>query len=196
MDSVELSPKATEIADCAQALLAVRGYNGFSYSDISEAVRISKPSVHHHFPSKAELVCTVLRRYRAEARAGMAALARQVTDPVARLKGYTGYWDKCIREATSPFCVCAMLGAELAAIPPEVADEVRGHFQDLQGWLASLLQEGARQGVFRLEGNARAEAAALMATVHGGMLAARVYGDPDMFTVPVRQALRRLVASP
>jgi TetR/AcrR family transcriptional repressor of nem operon len=192
MDSVELTPKATEIANCAQALLAVRGYNGFSYSDIAESVHISKPSVHHHFPSKAVLVQTVVRRYREEARGGMAALARQVADPLARLKAYTGYWDKCIRDASSSFCVCAMLGSELTAIPEEVAQEVRGHFQDLQGWLASLLQEGARQGIFRFGGTAKAEAMALMATVHGSMLAARVYGDADMFTVPVRQVLRRL----
>ncbi len=195
MDSVELTPKATEIANCAQALLAVRGYNGFSYSDIAEAVHISKPSVHHHFPSKAELVSTVLRRYCEEARTGMAALARQVPDPLARLKAYTGYWEKCIRDSGSAFCVCAMLGSELAAIPQEVADEVRVHFQDLQGWLASVLKEGAGQGVFRFDGTPKAEAMAFMATVHGSMLAARVYGDADMFSVPVRQALRRLAGT-
>ncbi|MEF9673014.1 TetR family transcriptional regulator [Pseudomonas sp. PCH446] len=51
--NTELSAKATEIADYAQSLLALGGYNSFSYADIAERVRITKASIHHHFPSKA-----------------------------------------------------------------------------------------------------------------------------------------------
>src|SRR5687767_9466094 len=105
--SADLSPKAAEIAICAQALLATRGYNGFSYADISEAVHISKASIHHHFPSKAELVQTVLRRYREQGREGLAALQKSVADPLDRLRAYTGYWETCIRDGSSPFCICA-----------------------------------------------------------------------------------------
>jgi len=194
MEFIDLSPKATEIAACAQSLLATRGYNGFSYADISEAVHISKASIHFHFPSKAELVQTVLRRYREQGREGLVALEKQVTDPLARLHAYTGYWEACIREGTSPFCICAMLGSELSAIPDAVADEVRGHFLDLATWLTALLAQGAAQGIFRLRANPQAEAMALMATVHGGMLAARVYGDPDVFATIVQQGVSQLLA--
>lgn len=194
MDFIDLSPKAAEIAACAQSLLATRGYNGFSYADISETVRISKASIHFHFPSKAELVQTVLRRYREQGRQGLAALEKQVTDPLARLHAYTGYWETCIRDGTSPFCICAMLGSELSSIPAPVADEVRGHFRDLAAWLASVLEQGAAERIFRLRTDPAAEAMALMATVHGGMLAARVYGDPEAFATVVRQSVSQLLA--
>ena len=69
----ELSPTAAQIVASARSLLATRGYNGFSYADIAEAVGISKPSIHHHFPSKAELVKVVVAQYREEARQGLAA---------------------------------------------------------------------------------------------------------------------------
>ena len=194
MDTPDLSPKAAEIALCAQSLLATRGYNGFSYADISEAVLISKASIHHHFPSKAELVQTVLRRYRAQGRAGLAALEKQVTDPLARLHAYTGYWEACIRDGSSAFCICAMLGSELSAVPQVVADEVRGHFLDLAAWLTSLLEQGAARGIFKLRAAPESEAMALMATVHGGMLAARVYGDSEVFATIVQQGVRQLLA--
>ena len=194
MDTPDLSPKAAEIALCAQSLLATRGYNGFSYADISEAVLISKASIHHHFPSKAELVQTVLRRYRAQGRVGLAALEKQVTDPLARLHAYTGYWEACIRDGSSAFCICAMLGSELSAVPELVADEVRGHFLDLAAWLTSLLEQGAAKGVFKLHAAPESEAMALMATVHGGMLAARVYGDAEVFATIVQQGVRQLLA--
>jgi TetR/AcrR family transcriptional repressor of nem operon len=47
----ELSSTAAQIVASARSLLATRGYNGFSYADVAEAVGISKPSIHHHFPS-------------------------------------------------------------------------------------------------------------------------------------------------
>jgi TetR/AcrR family transcriptional repressor of nem operon len=185
----ELSPRAGEIIARAQTLLAAGGYNGFSYADISESVRISKASVHHHFPSKAELVQTVVRRYRDEARKGLAALENKIGDPLAQLYAYTGYWEACIRDGSSSFCVCAMLAAELPAIPEQVADEVRGHFRDLAAWLASVLEKGAAKGVFQLRADPESEAQALMATVHGAMLSARAYGDPKVFATIVNASV-------
>ena len=70
----ELSPKAAEIAAHTRRLLASGGYNSFSYADLSDRVRISKASIHHHFPSKAVLVETVVAQYREEARQGLAQL--------------------------------------------------------------------------------------------------------------------------
>jgi TetR/AcrR family transcriptional repressor of nem operon len=189
----ELSPRATEIALRARALLAIGGYHGFSYADISESVHISKASIHHHFPSKAELVRTVLVRYREEARAGMEAWGRLIPDPLAQLEAYTGYWANCIRDdASSAFCICAMLAAEMPAIPPELAEVVRGHFSDLSAWLASILAKGASQGIFSLQASPEAEAMSFMATVHGAMLSARAQGDPDVFEMIVQPLMQRL----
>ncbi|HEX7686521.1 MAG TPA: TetR/AcrR family transcriptional regulator [Burkholderiaceae bacterium] len=186
------SPKAGEIVACAQALLASGGYHGFSYADISDAVGITKASIHHHFPSKAELVRTVVRQYRESARAGLAGLEERFDDPLAQLRAYTGYWASCLRERASAFCICVMLASELPAIPTEVAQEVRGHFSDLATWLASVLERGAAGRTLRLRDEPRAEAMALMAAVHGAMLSARALGDPEVFARTVEPALQRL----
>lgn len=193
--SSELSAKATEIVACTRSLLATRGYNGFSYADLSDSVHISKASIHHHFPSKAELVQTVLALYREEGRLGLAALEQQVSDPAAQLRAYTDYWATCIRDGSASFCICAMLAAELAAIPGVVADEVRGHFSDLSAWLAAVMARGASQGTISLQASAEDEALALMATVHGAMLSARAYGDPAVFVSIVQPLVRRLTSA-
>jgi len=190
--NAELSPKAAEIVAHTRLLLSAGGYNSFSYADIADRVHISKASIHHHFPSKAELVKTVVARYREEAREGMAALDRQLADALAELNAYVDYWSKCIRDTTSSFCICAMLAVELPTIPSEVADDVRGHFQDLATWLASILKKGAAKGQFHLEGSPAIEAKLFMATVHGAMLAARAFGDPKTFQTIVQPAINRL----
>ncbi|TWG88890.1 TetR family transcriptional regulator [Cupriavidus gilardii J11] len=193
--SVELSPRATEIAEHTKLLLAAGGYNGFSYADLSERIHIGKPSIHHHFPSKADLVLTVVKRHREEARAGMAALDAAFDDPLARLRAYADYWTACIREGTASMCICAMLAAELPMIPQEVAAEVRRYFGDLSAWLATVLEEGAKNGQFHFHGSAADEAQSFMSTVHGAMLTARAFDHPDAFASVTRAAIDRLVAA-
>ena len=188
----ELSPKAAEIAACARSLIALRGYNGFSYADIAEAVGITKASIHHHFPSKAALVHRVVVDYRAEAAAGLAALAVQVADPAARLQAWTRFWQDCIRERTLPFCICAMLSTEMPTIPDEVGAEVRGHFDDLSQWLAATLADGARTGRLTLHAAPAAEALGFMAAIHGAMISARAYGDAAVFASISQGLLDRL----
>ena len=190
----ELSPKAAEIAACARSLIALRGYNGFSYADIAEAVGITKASIHHHFPSKAELVRSVVAAYRAEAVAGLAALAAQMPDPAIRLQAWTRFWQDCLRERTLPFCICAMLATEMPTIPEDVGAEVRGHFDDLSQWLAATLADGARTGQFTLRAAPAAEALGFMAAIHGAMVAARAYGDAAVFTAISQGLLDRLAS--
>lgn len=192
---MELSPKAVEIIAHARSLLEAGGYNGFSYADISARVHISKASIHHHFPSKAELVRVVVARYREEAREGMALLDRQLADPLAELNAYVDYWSTCIREGTSSFCICALLAVELPTIPQEVAEEVRGHFEDLTAWLTSILTKGKAKGQLHLQASPAIEAKAFMASIHGAMLAARGFDDPQTFRALAQLSMDRLTSA-
>jgi len=177
----EISPTADAILSHARLLVTAGGYNGFSYADIASHVGIRKPSIHHHFPTKADLVQVLVQRYRQEARDGLEALARHVPDPLGRLQSYVGYWERCISDASAPICICAMLASELPLLPEGVATEVKAHFRDLSAWLASVFERGAQEGVFQLTASPQVEAEAFMATTHGAMLSARAYGDTDIF---------------
>jgi TetR/AcrR family transcriptional regulator, transcriptional repressor for nem operon len=186
-----LSPTSDDILACARSLIVAGGYNGFSYADIADVVGIRKASIHHHFPSKVDLVRTLVARYREEAEAGMANLELRVSDPLEQLRFYARYWEACIADASAPFCVCALLASQLPVLPEEVGLEVRAHFRSLSAWLTSVLERGARHGQLQLMSTPRAEAEAFMATVHGAMLSARAYGDPKIFGVVTGQILER-----
>ena len=186
------SNTAEEILTCARSLIIAGGYGSFSYADIAKVVGISKPSIHHHFPTKADLVREVVARYRHDAAAGLAGLERQVPDHVAQLEAYLGYWARCIADGSASFCVCALLAAEQPALPPEVAAEVKAHFRSLSDWLAALLERGSGTGRITLVSLPATEAEVIMATVHGAMLAARAYGDPKVFTTITGPLLTRL----
>lgn len=190
--SAELSPKAAEIVAHTRSLLVAGGYNSFSYADLASRVNISKPSIHHHFPSKAVLVKTVVALYRGEARAGLASLEQQFDDPLSELNAYADYWAACIRSGESPFCICAMLATELPSLPEDVAVEVQAHFHDLNAWLAGVLKRGVAAGQFHLLNSPAMSARAFMAVVHGAMLMARALGDPKAFATIVQPAILKL----
>jgi TetR/AcrR family transcriptional repressor of nem operon len=189
-----LSTTSDDILACARSLIVAGGYNGFSYADIADVVGIRKASIHHHFPSKVDLVRTLVARYREEAEAGMANVERQVSNPLEQLRFYVGYWEACIADASAPFCVCALLASQLPVLPEEVGLEVRAHFRSLSEWLTSVLERGSRHGQLQLTNTPRAEAEAFMATVHGAMLSARAYGDPKIFGVVTGLLLERIAS--
>jgi len=183
-----------KLLDSARHLIQTRGYNGFSYADVAEQVEVRKASIHHHFPAKADLARAVVEQSRA-------AIAEQITrieggpfDPLPQLQFYTGYWEKCIADASAPFCVAGMLASELPSLPEDLVDAVRAHFRDLSRWLETVLTRGAQLGVFQLRGAASAEAESFMSIVYGAMLTARAYGEPAKFSQIVQGALRRLLA--
>jgi TetR/AcrR family transcriptional repressor of nem operon len=188
------SSTADEILACARSLIVSGGYNGFSYADIASMVGIRKPSIHHHFPSKAELVTTLVTRYREAAEEGIANLERAIPGPLDQLRAYIGYWKACIGDASAPFCVCALLANELPVLPEEVALQIRAYFRFLSGWLTRVLERGVEQGAVSLTDTPRIEAEAFMATVHGAMLSARAYGDTGIFGSIMDPQLARLAA--
>lgn len=187
------SNTADDILAAARRFIVAGGYNGFSYADIAEVVGIRKASIHHHFPSKVDLVQTLVRRYLEDAVTGMTELERNVPEPPELLRTYAGFWAQCIEDASRPFCVCALLASELPVLPPEVAVEVRAYFQFLSGWLTGVIERGAGQGTLTIAAAPRVEAEAFMATVHGAMLSARAYGDVLTFSMILAPTLQKLI---
>lgn len=188
-----MTSTAEKILDVAQSLIVAGGYNAFSYADISDAIGIRKASIHHHFPTKAELVAALVDRYRQQAEAGLKSILAQSANPAEQLQSYLNFWQGCLRDASLPFCVCAMLAGEVQMLPDDVASRVRAHFHSLAKWLASVLQAGAEQHMFRLDKRPDDEAKALMASVHGAMLSARAFGDPELFVAIVDAQTARLL---
>jgi TetR/AcrR family transcriptional regulator, transcriptional repressor for nem operon len=185
---------AERIIDVAYRLLVERGFSAFSYADIAEAIQIRKASIHHHFPTKTALVVVVLERHRLRMQEAHGALDEHVSSPIDRLKKYVDHWEACIRSMTEPFCIAALLGAELPSLPEEVQAEVGKHFTCLRQWIEKTLKDGVKQKLIKLQQTAEVEAELLMAAVHGGMISARVNSSSVLFKQITASAMQRLLA--
>jgi TetR/AcrR family transcriptional repressor of nem operon len=186
------SDTAERILDAAHALIVHRGYAAFSYADIADRIKMSKATIHHHFPSKEDLAIAVLRRHRFRLVENLAALDGAVAEPLDRLSRYFRHWEICIRKKTEPMCIAALLGAELPSLPTEVAKETRLHFVALHGWLQKTMELGLKKKTILLTQTAATEAEVVMATVHGAMISARAYDSSKVFAQIVDATLQRL----
>ncbi len=163
--------KLDEILDVAEALVQTRGYNGFSFRDVAAAVGVKSSSVHYHFPTKADLGATLARRYRERFLAKLGDMAAGA-DPQDAIRRYVGVFrDALVHDGR--MCLCGMLGAEVQALPPTVAAEVRDMFAQSVDWLADAMG-GA-------EDTARTDALRITATVEGAMILSRTFEDPGLF---------------
>jgi TetR/AcrR family transcriptional repressor of nem operon len=171
---------ADRILDIAQGLVQTRGYEAFSYADISAAIGIRKASIHHHFASKAELTRAVAARYRAAFQERLQTLDREFPDPTRRLMRYVRLFQDALHEGDH-MCLYGMLASNAGTLPPAVRDEVLGFFSDQEAWLAGVITAGRSAGEFRFDGKPAATAAALLAGLEGAMLVARARGDVPHF---------------
>jgi TetR/AcrR family transcriptional regulator, transcriptional repressor for nem operon len=184
---------AEKIIEAGRQLIMRRGYNGFSYADVAEAVDIRKASIHHHFPTKADLAIAVVRQSCEMFDADLASLQATGVDPLVQLRAYVGHWERCIADDSAPFCVAGMLGAELPTLPDDLAQEVRSHFENIEKWLEGVLGAGVQSNQLALKGTAKSEAAMLIAVIYGAMLTARAHGSAELFQQVASEAIARLI---
>jgi TetR/AcrR family transcriptional repressor of nem operon len=170
---------ATAILDVAEQLAQTKGYNGFSYADIALQLGVTKASLHYHFPSKAELGCALIERYRTVFGAALEAIDESAQEPRKKLRLYVGLYDSVLRK--DRMCLCGMLAAEYATLPKPMQDGLRAFFEANELWLRGVLRDGAREGNFIFKESANDRARVLLGALEGAMLVARSYGDPVRF---------------
>ncbi|RAK52211.1 TetR/AcrR family transcriptional regulator [Phenylobacterium deserti] len=176
----------------AGRLIVNAGYNGFSYAHLAERLGIRKASIHHHFPSKVDLVVAVVEQQRTVIRQQIAALENDEPDAMAQLLAYVDYWKRCIEDQSEPFCLAGVLAVELPALPEDVGVAVRGHFNDLGEWLKRVMALGVRQGAIQLELEPETSAQFFQTAIYGAMVMARAYDDPGKFNFVVDAFLARM----
>jgi len=170
---------ADRVLDVAQEMIQTRGYNGFSFRDVAEAVGIKSASIHYHFPSKADLGVALVIRYRETFGAELAAIRSRCGGTPRRLKAFIDLFRRTLTD--SRLCLCGMLGAEKGGLPDSVNKEVRNFFTLCEDWLVCALKEGRANGEIEFRGTPQAMAGHMLALLEGAMVMARSFEDLDRF---------------
>ena len=178
------------ILDIAERLVQTRGFNGFSYADIAASLRVTKASLHYHFPAKAELGKRLIERYTANFLTALAAIDRAQADAPGKLRRYVAIYAAVLRDKR--MCLCGMLAAEYATLPRPMQAEIKRFFDENERWLSKVLEQGREAGAARFSGPAREVARALVGSLEGAMMLARSYGEISRFQLAADRLLGEL----
>jgi TetR/AcrR family transcriptional repressor of nem operon len=168
----EISATAMRVVDVAESLVQAHGYNGFSYDDVAQLVGIKKPSIHHHFPKKEELVAVVAQRYTHRFREALLSIEGLHAKAPDRLRAYAALFEQTFAKDRR-LCVCGMLGAEADSLPDLVASEVERFFKTNIDWLTMVVADGQRNAQISNKSSAQALAEAFLCVMEGAMMVGR-----------------------
>jgi TetR/AcrR family transcriptional regulator, transcriptional repressor for nem operon len=179
---------AAQILDAAERLVQERGFNGFSYADVARELGVTKPALHYHFGSKAELGDALIDRYASRFFEALARVDVEKTDAGDKLRAYAQLYTDVFRD--DRMCLCGMLAADYTTLPDPMRERVVRFFDDNEVWLARVLEAGRKAGTIRFTGPARSVARTLIGGLEGAMLVARPYRNLKRF----RDAAELLIA--
>ena len=173
------APTSQRILDIAERLVQTRGFNGMSYADIAQALKVTKASLHYHFPAKADLGKELIERYERKFLVALAAIDASTRDPLEKLRRYSGLYEGVLRG--DRMCLCGMLAAEWGTLPKPMREPMRHFFDENEKWLVKVLEEGRKQKKLKFTGAPAEAAQTLIGALEGAMMIARSYGDVARF---------------
>ncbi len=173
------------ILDLAESLLQDKGFNGFSYAHIASELGVKNAAIHYHFPSKEELGCAVVQRYRDRFQLWVNNARVKDLSPQEKLDWFFSIYAN-MRADQGKVCLGGVLETEFNSIPASLRQQTESLTNELLSWLASTLDEGRDAGVFQFNGQASDKAALILSSLQGALQMARALGT-DTFHAVVAQ---------
>lgn len=184
-----------EILNIAQELIQKKGVNGMSYADISKAVNIKKASIHHHFPTKEDLVNCLVERFCNEFKTLVDEILNSPIKAKTKLQRFMHLFEDTVMQGNNDrACLCGMLCAEFLSISEQTADLVRAFLNESRAAISQILEQGIEEKSFSICGNVKNTSDLFIAAIEGGIFLSRIDGGPERFSKLLRQLEKTISA--
>lgn len=182
----------TALLDSAEKACRSRGFDGFSYADLSAEVGIRKASIHHHFPTKADLALAVIERYSDMFFTRLNAVSADGGTAGSHLKAYIDTYRGALRGGDT-VCLCVAFSAGRDSLSEPVLGALNMFHESSFQWLSKVFEAGASDGSIRAVGDPAFEAKACLAIVEGAQLMARAASDVSLFEAATQSLAARVL---
>ncbi len=164
------------ILAAARASVQRGGYSALSFRDLAADVGIKSASVHHHFPTKADLAEALLGRYSEDLSAILDPLVDASFDEA--IAGYVALFRSFVNDANE-MCLGGMMSAEVNALSAPVRAQIARFAKTNTDWLRGVLAKGHPElSAIQLD----ARASAIFAAMQGALLTTHGRGgNPEIF---------------
>ncbi|WP_153800324.1 TetR/AcrR family transcriptional regulator [Foetidibacter luteolus] len=177
------------IIHIADQLIRDKGFNAFSFYDISKALGIKNASIHYYFPTKTRLGVSVVKAHQAEAERLMRGVEN--SDPVTKLNAFLSIYTHT--KAEGRVCIVGSLATDLHTVDAEIQEELKKFVNSIIHWVTGILEEGKKQNIFFFTVPARTKALMVITNMLASVQLTRLTGDKD-FTAIKKTILKELKA--
>lgn len=164
-----------QIIELADVLIRAKGYNAFSFYDISEKVGIKTASIHYHFPSKSDLGVAVIEK----SILNLEKVAKTYKDksPVEKLERFFTIYSDILNE--KEICIVGSLSTDFNTLDEKVQEKLKVFSGEMIRWVSSFLEEGRNQKIFAFEDEPRTRALLLITNMISIVQLSRLTGKED-----------------
>jgi AcrR family transcriptional regulator len=170
------------ILDLAESLLQDKGFNGFSYAHIATKLGVKNAAIHYHFPSKEQLVCAVIQRYRDRFKLWINNARVKDLSPEEKLDWFFSIYTNTGADH-GKVCLAGSLENEFNSLPVSLREQTQALTKELLAWLQATLKEGQQAGVFHFNGDPADKAALILSSLQGALQMARAVGTTKFHSV-------------
>ncbi|MEP5729490.1 MAG: TetR/AcrR family transcriptional regulator [Sulfitobacter sp.] len=183
----------TALLNSAEHAARTLGFDGFSYADLAEDVGIRKASIHHHFPSKANLSVALMQRYLATFQETCSKIEADCPTGGARLTELIERY-RVGSDDGKRLCLCVSFSASRDSLPPDVLDQISRFRSMIIEWMTETFKLGQSDGSITGTTAPALEAAAALSLFEGAQLAARAEENPALFDNAIELLRQRIRA--
>lgn len=180
--SRKFSKTREEILKTTLQILHSMSYHSITYEIISKKLGLTKQSINHYFPSKADLGYTVIKDYHNLIINLIERAEEKFINPLEKLDSYFGFFIR-LREKGDRLCIGGVLTVEFNTLPVQMQQELKALFSTQFNWLIKILREGKEQEIFTYRGTPEDKALQIESTIQGGLIMARLLGDEQLMKV-------------
>jgi TetR/AcrR family transcriptional regulator, transcriptional repressor for nem operon len=174
----------TALLNAAEHAVRARGYDGFSYADLATAVGIRKASIHHHFPTKADLALVLIERYCTNFFATLEQITASNSTAGKQLAAYIAVCRAAL-SGGDELCLCVAFCTGRDHLTAAVLAKLDDYHVVSVRWLAAVFTTGKADGSITGIVNADDEAHGCLAQMEGAQLVARAAKDVHRFDLAV-----------
>lgn len=180
--------KKQELIETAYRLIRNKGFDSFSYNDLSLEVGITKASIHYYYPNKEGLglaLCDLIN--------GRLDLIKVALDRLPEAGEKLNYYIQTIKgeQIDGLICPITSLQAEYNVVPAAMQRKIKEITQKELEVVAEILQAGHDEKTFYFEGEAMDQAILLVTSIKSAILYSRVL-EKDLIEKVIDQFTRQL----
>jgi len=159
-----------KIIQVGDELIRNRGYNAFSFSDISKELKIKNASIHYYFPTKSMLVISIIQKH--ELILEKFKMSVSAGSSMEKMTKFLSVY--AAGRFNNKISILGALTNDYYTFEAPVQTELKILMENTLNWLTDTLKEGKTGGEFHYSMDHRTKALMIITNILGAEQLARI----------------------